>query len=74
MNAEVDPISVVNIPLAPEGIVGADVDRWEKEMGELADEAASVLRSEGITSREKYRTTSMWHELSQTKQNEARTI
>ncbi|MDA4130418.1 MAG: universal stress protein [Thaumarchaeota archaeon] len=50
MKAEVDPLSVVNIPMAPEGIVGADVDRWEKEMKELADEAADLLRSSGITS------------------------
>jgi nucleotide-binding universal stress UspA family protein len=50
MNAEVDPMSVVNIPMAPEGIVGTDLDRWEKEMRELADEAASVLSSKGITS------------------------
>jgi nucleotide-binding universal stress UspA family protein len=53
MNAEVDPVSVVNIPLAPEGIVGADVDRWEKEMGNLADEAASQLAAVGIRSTRK---------------------
>jgi len=50
MKAEVDPLSVVNIPMAPEGIVGADVDRWEKEMKKLADEAADILRSGGIPS------------------------
>jgi nucleotide-binding universal stress UspA family protein len=50
LNAEVDPISVVNIPMAPEGIVGADIDRWEREMKKLADEAAATLRSRGIQS------------------------
>lgn len=50
MNAEVDPMCVVNLPMAPEGIIGADVDRWEKEMRRLADEAAAFFASKGITS------------------------
>jgi nucleotide-binding universal stress UspA family protein len=50
MNADVDPICVVNLPMAPEGIVGTDVDRWEKEMRELADEASAILSSKGIPS------------------------
>jgi len=50
LNAEVDPLSVVNLPMAPEGIVGAEVDRWEREMKKVADEAASTLSSRGIRS------------------------
>jgi nucleotide-binding universal stress UspA family protein len=51
--AEVDPAGVVNVPIAPEGMVGADIDKWERELRALLEDARAKLKSNGIASEEK---------------------
>ena len=53
LGAEVDPMTVVNLPATAEGLVGVDVDRWEKEMNEQLDEAIKTLESAGIPAKRK---------------------
>ncbi len=48
--AVVDVLSVMNIPISPEGFIGSDIDKWEKDLRQNIDLAAEKLRSMGIKS------------------------
>lgn len=46
----VDVLSVMNIPMAPEGLIGSDIERWEKELRQNVDVVVGKLHSYGIQS------------------------
>ena len=52
-NAEVEAITVFNIPLAPDTYIGSEVDRWKKEMQDTLDTAVSKLKTDGVRSQGK---------------------
>lgn len=49
-NATVDVCAVFNVPTAPEGFIGSDVDKWEKEVRQQVDFAVSRLKASGVRS------------------------
>ena len=49
-NAQVEVITVFNIPLAPDTYIGSEVDRWKKEMQTTLDSAVSKLKANGVRS------------------------
>jgi len=52
-NAQVDAICVFNIPLSPEAYIGAEVDRWEKDMRNMLESAVAKLKANGVRSQGK---------------------
>ena len=52
-NAQVEAITVFNIPLAPDTYIGSEVDRWKKEMQTTLDAAVSKLKANGVRSQGK---------------------
>ena len=51
--AQVDAVCVFNIPVSPEAYIGAEVDRWEKEMRTLLESAVVKLNTNGVRSQGK---------------------
>ena len=52
-NAQVDAICVFNIPVSPEAYIGAEVDRWEKDMRNMLESAVAKLKANGVRSQGK---------------------
>ena len=48
--AVVDVLSVMNIPISPEGFIGSDIDKWEKDLRQGVEVVVEKLRSIGIKS------------------------
>ena len=48
LGGQVDPLAVVNVPPAPEGLVGTDIEKWESEMRRTVEEAVAALTSGGL--------------------------
>ena len=46
--AQVDAVCVFNIPVSPEAYIGAEVDRWEKEMRTMLESAVVKLNTNGV--------------------------
>ena len=52
-DAIVDVVSVMNIPLSPEGFIGSDIERWDKELRQNVDSVVDKLHSFGVRSQGK---------------------
>lgn len=52
-DAVVDVLSVMNIPMSPEGLIGSDIERWEKELRQNVDLVVGKLHSLGVRSQGK---------------------
>ena len=52
-NAQVDAVCVFNIPVSPEAYIGAEVDRWEKDMRTMLESAVAKLKANGVRSQGK---------------------
>jgi nucleotide-binding universal stress UspA family protein len=53
LNATVDVVTVFNIPVTPEAYIGAEFERWEKEMRTSLESAVNKLKSSGLQSQGK---------------------
>lgn len=53
LKAQVDALSIFNIPISSESYVGAEIDKWEKEMKSGLEVAVAKIRESGLISQGK---------------------
>jgi nucleotide-binding universal stress UspA family protein len=53
LSAQVDVVTVFNIPVSPEAYIGAEFERWEKEMHVSLESAINKIKSAGLKSQGK---------------------
>jgi nucleotide-binding universal stress UspA family protein len=53
LSAQVDVVTVFNIPVSPEAYIGAEFERWEKEMRVSLESAINRVKSAGLKSQGK---------------------